>query len=190
MFEQVTILLSFVYAIALTHLLSTANELVLERQRVRISGLYVLWMINALLILMVNWLSFWGLHSVKQWMVFQILLQFSLAIVQYFTCSTLSIRPRNDEPIDMGALFEQRRAILSSSFVGVWVVSMAINYLDRDVFFGQHPSDWILPDLILSSVLPLIVLTGWARPRWMQWVGGVGVFAVGVQFLVAYTITD
>ena len=30
MFEQVTILLGFVYAIALTHLLSSANELVLD----------------------------------------------------------------------------------------------------------------------------------------------------------------
>lgn len=190
MFEQVTILLSFVYAIALTHLLSSANELALELKRVKISGLYVLWMINALLILIVNWLSFWGLHSIKHWSVFEILLQFSLAFVQYFTCSTLLIRPRNDEPIDMGALFEQRRAIISSSFAGVWVVSMVINYLDRDIFFVQQPSEWISADLILLLALALIVLAGWARPRWMQWVGGLGVFAVGVQFLVAYTITD
>ena len=190
MYEQVTVLLSFVYAMALTHLLSSANELVLELRRVRVSGLYVLWMVNALLILIVNWLSFWGLHAIKRWTVFEILLQFSLAMVQYFTCSTLLIRPRNDELIDMGALFEERRAILSSSFIGVWLVSMAINYLDRDVYFGQHPSDWVWPDLILLLVLPFIVITGWARPRWMQWAGGLGVFAAGVQFLVAYTITN
>jgi hypothetical protein len=53
-YEQVTILLSFVYAMALTHLLSSANELVLELRRVRVSWLYVLWMVNALLILIVR----------------------------------------------------------------------------------------------------------------------------------------
>ena len=151
MFEQVTVLLSFVYAIALTHLLSSANELVLERNRVRFSGLYSLWMANALLILVVNWLSFWGLHSIKVWTVSQILLQFALGIVQYFTCSLLSIRPTSLEPIDVGALFEQRRAILSSAFVGIWIVSIAINYLDRYVFFGPHSSDWISANLFLLS---------------------------------------
>jgi hypothetical protein len=189
MFEQVTILLGFVYAIALTHLLSSANELVLQRRHVRISGLYILWMVNALLILTVNWLGFWGLHAIKQWTVFQILLQFSVAIVQYFTCSTLLIRPGNGEVIDMGALFEQRRTILAGSFISLWIVAMAINYLERDVVFSQR-SQWISADAILLLVLPLIPLTGWARPRWMQWVGGLGVFAVGVRFLVAYTITN
>jgi hypothetical protein len=48
----------------------------------------------------------------------------------------------------------------------------------------------ISADAVLLFVLPLILLTGWARPRWMQWVGGLGVFAVGVRFLVAYTITN
>jgi hypothetical protein len=189
MFEQVTILLGFVYAIALTHLLSSANELVLERRHVRISGLYILWMLNSLLILTVNWLGFWGLHAIKQWSVFQILLQFSVAIVQYFTCSTLMIRPRNGELIDMGALFEQRRTILAGSFISLWIVAMAINYLERNVVFSQR-SQWISADAVLLLVLPLILLTGWARPRWMQWVGGLGVFVVGVRFLVAYTITN
>ena len=189
MFEQVTVLLGFVYAIALTHLLSSANELVLERRHVRISGLYILWMVNALLILTVNWVGFWGLHAIKQWTVFQILLQFSVAIVQYFTCSTLQIRPGNGTPIDMAALFEQRRTILAGSFISLWVVAMVINYLERDVVFS-HRSQWISADTILLLVLPLILLTGWARQRWMQWAGGLGVFGVGVQFLVGYTITN
>lgn len=190
MFEQVTVLLSFVYAIALTHLLSSANELVLEHHRVRFSGLYVLWMANALLILIVNWLSFWGLHTIKIWTVSQVLLQFSLAIVQYFTCSLLLIRPKSAEVIDMGALFEQRRAIIASTFAGVWIVSIAINYLDRDVFFGPQSSDWLWANGFLVGAFAFIALAGWARSRFLQWVGGLGVFAVGIQFLIAYTITN
>ena len=79
MFEHVTILLSFVFAIALTHLLSTATELVLARDRVRFSGLHTLLMANALLSLVVNWLSFWGLIVIKRWTVTEVLLQFAAA---------------------------------------------------------------------------------------------------------------
>ena len=189
-FEQVTILLSFVYAIALTHLLSSASDLIVEYRRVSVSWLYLLWLVDALLILLANWLAFWGLHTVKEWTVAQILLQFSLAFVQYFTCSTLLIRQRDGEPIDLGALFEQRRAMLVSAFIGVYAISMAINYIDRDIFFGPHPTDWIMPNIILLLSLPFIVLAGWARARWTQWLGGIVLFATGVQFLVAYTITN
>jgi hypothetical protein len=90
----------------------------------------------------------------------------------------------------MGALFEQRRTMLSSAFVGIWIVSIAINYLDRDIFFGPHSSDWISANLFLVAAFVFIAFAGWARPRWLQWVGGLGVFAVGIQFLVAYTITN
>ena len=53
-FPHVTILLSFVCAIALTHLLSTTTELVLARKRVRFSGLYAAWMFNTVLLLLNN----------------------------------------------------------------------------------------------------------------------------------------
>jgi hypothetical protein len=189
MFEQVTILLSFVYAIALTHLLSSASELIIERRRVRMSWLYLLWLVDALLILLNNWLSFRGLHAVKQWTMAQILLQFSLAFVQYFTCSTLLIRPRDGEPIDLGALFEQRRAMTVCAFIGVYAISMSINYIDRDIFFGRQPTDWILPNVVLLASLLPVVLAGWG-PRWTQWLGGLALLATGVQFLVAYTVTN
>ena len=60
MFEHVTILLSFVYAIALTHLLSTTTELVLAGKRVRFSALYAAWMFNAILLLLNNWIALSG----------------------------------------------------------------------------------------------------------------------------------
>ena len=49
MFEHVTILLSIIFALAMTHILASATELVWERHTVRFSGLQTLWMVNALL---------------------------------------------------------------------------------------------------------------------------------------------
>jgi hypothetical protein len=49
-FEHVTALFSFVYALALTHLLARIAELVVARDRVRFSGLLALGMTNAALL--------------------------------------------------------------------------------------------------------------------------------------------
>ena len=49
-FEHVTALLSFVYALALTHLLARIAELIVARDRVRFSGLLALGMANAILL--------------------------------------------------------------------------------------------------------------------------------------------
>jgi hypothetical protein len=67
MFEHVTILLSIIFALAMTHILASATELVWERQKVRLYGLHALWMANALLGLLAYWLSIWELTSVKRW---------------------------------------------------------------------------------------------------------------------------
>jgi len=87
-FEHVTILLSFVYALALTHLLSSATELLVARKQVRFSGLYAAWFLTALLVVLINWLSLWGLVAVKRWTIAEVMLQFLTAV-----CSTSPARP-------------------------------------------------------------------------------------------------
>jgi hypothetical protein len=60
-FEHISVLLSFVYALALTHLLSSATELMIARRRVRFSGLYAVWAVNAAALLMSNWVALYTL---------------------------------------------------------------------------------------------------------------------------------
>jgi len=103
MFDQITLLLSFVFAIALTHLLLSASELMLERDRVIFSPMLTLWMLNALIGLVVNWLAIWQLSIVKHWRVGDVLLQFIPAVVQYFTCSLVSMKAGAERQIDMPA---------------------------------------------------------------------------------------
>ena len=97
MFEHVTILLSIIFALAMTHILASATELVWERNKVRFYGLHALWMVNALLGLLCYWLEVWELAAVKHWTGFEIVLQFLPAIVQYFACSLLSMRREGGE---------------------------------------------------------------------------------------------
>src|SRR5437016_841574 len=75
MFQHITVLFSFVFAIALTHVLSCVSKLILARDRVRFSGLHALWMLNALMLLLINWLSLWLLQNIKHWSVDEIMVQ-------------------------------------------------------------------------------------------------------------------
>jgi hypothetical protein len=45
------------------------SKLIVARERVRFSGLHALWMLNALMLLLINWLSLWLLENVKHWSV-------------------------------------------------------------------------------------------------------------------------
>ncbi len=189
MFEHVTILLSFVYAVALTHLLSSATELLIERKRVRISGLYVSWLLSAALLLMVNWMALWGLVALKRWTVPEISIQFLTAVIQYFTCSTFRIaEPRDERPIDLVAIFEERRSLICGFFLALAAIACFQNWWDRNNMAGLNPDDWIAEDLAIVPMGIAVVLSGWARPKWLQWLGAVLMAGLDVYFLMTYAI--
>jgi hypothetical protein len=188
MFEHVTILLSFVFAIALTHLLSTATELVLARDRVRFSGLHALWMTNALLLLLINWLSLWGLVIIKHWTVPEVVLQFAAAIMQYFQCSTLTIRASDNESIDVPAIFERHRHVIFAAFAATAVISMIQNYWDRNNSAGLSSTAWVVEDLGVLPALIAALIAGWARPQWLQWLAGLAMTAISIVFLAIYAM--
>jgi hypothetical protein len=188
-FEHVTILLSFVFAVALTHLLSSATELLIEKKRVRVSGLYVAWLLIAALLLLVNWVSLWGLVALKRWDVPEVSLQFLTAVVQYFTCSTFRIpEARDDGPIDLPAIFEERRPLICGFFLALAVIASFTNWWDRNNMAGLNPGDWIAEDLAIVPMGIAVVMAGWARPKWLQWLGAALMFGFDVYFLVNYAI--
>jgi hypothetical protein len=190
-FEHVTILLSFVYAVALTHLLSSVTELLMARKRVRVSGLYGAWLVNALLMLLVNWVALWGLVALKRWTVAEVSIQFLTAIVQYFTCSTFRIvEARDDGPIDLPAIFEERRPLIFSFFLVLAFIASFVNWWDRNNMAGLNPDDWIAEDLAIVPMGIAVIIAGWARPRWLQWLAAALMFGLDVYFLTNYAIPD
>jgi hypothetical protein len=187
-FEHVTILLSFVYAIALTHLLSSTTELVLARKRVRFSGLYALWVFIALLMLLINWMSFWGLTGLRHWTVVEVVIQFASAIVQYFTCSTLRVTEGRDEAVDLPDLYKERRPVFFGALLALCLISAFQNWWDRDNYAGFAPGEWIGEDLTIVAGSILVVSAGWARPRWLQWTAALAFLGLCVFWLSAYTM--
>jgi hypothetical protein len=185
MFEHVILFLSFIYAIALTHLLSSATDLILSRDRVKASGLLIGWMVVALLMLVSNWLAAAALSSIKHWTTGEALLQFADAIVQYFTCSLVSIRTEAEGKIDMPAFFEKHRRVILLAFSALGVAAMIENFVDRNTS-GLAPASWISEDLqILPLNLVLLAALVFRRP-WVQWAAMLIMFVANTAFAIQF----
>jgi hypothetical protein len=183
-FEHITILLSFVYALAVSHLLTSATELMWARERVRVSWLQVLWMFNALLILFENWIGIWGLSAIKDWNVAEVTIWFAAALIQYFTCSLISIRVREDGPVDMQAFFARQRPLIFTAFLALGAINMFQNWWDRALI--PAPFSWIAVDLTIAVLLVAYAIAGFARAAWLQWIAAVATTAEAAYWLVKY----
>lgn len=78
-FDFILVLFSFVYAAAVTHVLSTAGEIIIASKRIRLSWFNTGWMLVALLFTCAWWIGLWDLHVVRFWDIGSIAFYFSIA---------------------------------------------------------------------------------------------------------------
>ena len=184
-FEHVVLLLSFVYALALTHLLSRIGALLIARARVRFSGLLALAMANAIVLVYSDWLSLWDLRGIKSWDIASVTLQFVFAIMAYFMCS-LAAPEGGEGEIDMEDFYWRQRQPFYWIILVLLVMSLAINaeYLET-----PDPSLFLKENM---AVLPMFVPVGIALlfpARWAQWFGGIALFLMTTGFTIVFSST-
>lgn len=183
-FEHVTALLSFVYALALTHLLARIAELIVARERVRFSGLLALGMVNAILLVFVNWLSLWDLRSVTSWDIASIAIQFLFAVSVYVICALVGPKMPDDGPIDLEEFFWRQRTYLYGAIIVCLVLALLAN-LD----FLKTPNTALLVKEnvgTLAILVPTVVAFASAN-RVVQWAAGVCLLALTVVFAIMFS---
>src|SRR5262249_3764530 len=110
-FDHILVLFSFVFALALTHLLSRVGALLLARRRVRFSALHTLVMLNAVGWVYANWLLLWDLHGIRNWDIVSITIWFAFAISNYFICVAAAPDVEPAGPIDMEQFYWDNRGL-------------------------------------------------------------------------------
>jgi hypothetical protein len=181
-FDHVAVLMSFVYALALTHVLSRMAGLFLARDRVRFSGLLLLWMAVAIAWVFINWLSLWDAHGMRVWSLYSITTQFLFAVSQFFICAMAAPDTPAEGVIDMEAHFWRARVplyglLITASLLAI-IGNLDLMKVNRTLFFQQNV-------LTLAS-FPTMALALAVRARWAQWVGVIVAFALAMIFLVLF----
>lgn len=185
-FEHVTALFSFVYALALTHLLARIAELIVERHRVKFSGLLALGMINAIVLAFANWLSLWDLHVINSWTLGSISIQFLFAVNVFLVCVLVGPKAHDEGPIDLEAFFWRQRPYFYGALVVCALLSLIANldYLktaNASLFWKENLT--VLP-MFIPTLAGLV-----SRQRWVQWTAGLFYLASILTYTIAFCST-
>ena len=178
-FDHVTTLLSFVYALALTHLLSRIGTLVLGRERVRFSGLQALAMANAVVQVLLSWLYLWDARTAKDVDLITIVVGFLYAITVYFICVAAAPEP-SDGAVDLEAFYWRNRRV----YYGVYGLATAVAL--ASVWTPDQRQSYQAELATLPFFAPcLLALT--VPARWAQWVAGGALFAISLGWLLLFS---
>lgn len=182
-FDYVLLLLSFIFALALAHLLSRVGQLIVERHRVKFSGLLALAILNTVMLVYMNWLQLWDARHMAQWDLLTVTTLFIFSTLQYFVCATVAIEMPAEGQLDMDAYYWRQHGpywllmlLLVLSAIASNVVLIKAN---AEKFFQENLSN--VPFL----VVPLFALG--VKARWAQWVAGFLLFVTIVATSIVFS---
>ena len=165
-YDFILVLFSFVYAAAITHILSTAGEIIIASKRVRMSWFNAGWMCAALLFTCAWWIGLWDLHNVGVWDVGSIAFYFSVAAGIYLNARLVSPRIPEQGEIDLRTFHAEQGRKYLAAYTILSVVTVITN-----AALGQGGSavQWPAQNLV---IVPMTVATGIAaifiKRSWVQ----------------------
>jgi len=182
-FEFIIIFFSFIYSLALTHLLLAAAEMVRHRRQLVLSWPHALWMLALFATLAVNWLSFWDFHDRTVLSLPTIMGGFLLIAAQYLTCALAAPDFDGERGYDLRAFHEQEGVGYIGGFLSIIVISVVINFAGAKelgvIRWGDENS--LVP---LMSVPALAAL--FLRRQWIQIAAPLAEMALVAAFAIRF----
>jgi hypothetical protein len=165
-FDFILVLFSFVYAAAVTHVLSTAGEIIIASRRIRLSWFNAGWMLVALLFTCAWWIGLWDLHAVKSWDIESIAFYFSIAAGIYLNARLVSPRIPEKGEIDLEKFHSEE----GRKYLIAYTILCALTVV-TNAMLGQAAgaSQWSAQNIVIA---PMTAATGVAaifiNSRWVQ----------------------
>ncbi len=184
-FDHVLLLFSFVYALALTHLLSRVGSLMLARKRVRFSALHAFMVVNAVVLVFVNWLALWFVHNIQAWDLYSIVIYFLFALASFFFCAAAAPEVPFEGTIDLEAFYWENYRLFYALIALQTVVAM----LSSVPLLKPHWElfVWTNIDSLPFFIPPILATT--VRSRWAQWVSAIIFLTLASWWLVTFNGT-
>lgn len=183
-FDFVLILLSFVYALALGHVLQRVGGLLVARERVRFSGLLTLAIVNAVTQVYIDWLAIWDYRGVGAWDLATITLFFVSSIVLFLMCAAVSPEAPADQPVDMEVFYWKNRRLFYGLYLILLVVFVAMSLVHLQTLNPELAIQQALGNVpyFLVSFLAFFV-----SARWVQWIAGVALLVLTIAWPIVFS---
>ena len=189
-FDFLLILPSFVTALALSQVLTSAGRMLVERRRVRRPGLLGLAMLNAATQVYICWLALWDYRDTMGIDLAMVTLFFVSAVLIYLFCVAVSpeIAPasESESEIDLETIYWANHRLFYGTYAALvllFIVSTA------DYLRTPHPELFVQQALANLPFLSVALVAIFVRHRLVQWVAGLAMFAMSVGWAVAFSWT-
>jgi hypothetical protein len=183
-FDFVLILLSFVYALALGHLLTRVGQLLVARQRVRFSWLLTLLILKATIEVYIDWLAMWDYRGVESWDLYTITLFFIAALIIFLMCVAVSPETPDGKEIDMEAFYQSNYRL----FYGLYVLLLGV-FVAMSLVYLQTPTPELAFQVALANgpYLLISLLALLVPARWAQWTAAIAMLVLTVAWPVVFS---
>jgi len=153
-------LLSFIYALALTHVLQCLRDLWIARDRVKRSASMLIWMVAVLAFAVLSWIpSATGTDNSSLGPVFALLLAYSIGV--YFVCALASPHVPEEGVVDLTAYEDRNGAGFKLLIAALMVIAVPLNYVldhgDRMPIARFLVGNWFV------LAVATMALVGWWR---------------------------
>ncbi len=152
-FDFVLTLLSFIYSLALAHLLTGAARMIRHRRKLVFSWPHALWMTSAFLLALANWLSLWAFHSFRVVDLPMFAGAVALCAGMYFVSAFVTPEFEKPEDFDLVRFHETQRFTYITANLVLLTLALGLNAGAGAIGVRSWASD-NAPNL--AMVLPLL----------------------------------
>ena len=182
-FDFIILFFSFIYTLALTHLLLAAAMMIRRRRSLVFSWPHALWMLNALLLLVCNWISLWDFHGLRSMTLPVILGGFALVGVMYVICALIAPDFEDGGDLDLRAFHERESRTYILAFATFLPLALVLNIAASA---GAGIQNWAAQNAIVLAMAAPILVPLLIRAKWAQLGGPLVLVGVMVAYLVIY----
>jgi hypothetical protein len=177
--EAAVTLMSFIFALSITHLLQSLRDLWVDHNRVRPSASMLIWMATLLVYTFLAWFA--TTHQTEHGMTSaQVGLKLVAAVVTYFSCAVGSPKVPATGILDLADYENRRGAGFKVPVLLMMALSLVLNYDMRSQDAGRGltmaeflPSQWIVAAPVLVAIVSL-----WRREPWVRTICALTLLAV------------
>jgi hypothetical protein len=182
-FEFIILFASFIFTLALTHLLFAATRMIRHRRQLTFSWPHALWMFNALMLLIGNWISLYDFHRMETMPIAVVATGLVFSGAQYFICALVSPDFEDGETFDLKAFHAREGRTYIVAFALLVVISLASN---AAAGFGAGVENWARQNLTVLAMVPAVLTPLFVRARWAQVAGPLALAILMVLFVPLY----
>jgi hypothetical protein len=182
-FEFVIAFLSFIYALALAHLLFAWTRMIRHRRQLVFSWPHLLWMLVALVALADNWISLWDFRAQKVLALGPLSALFLFVVLVYFQCALVSPDFEGGETYDMKRFHACEGPTYITATLVMVVSSIAINFIAGT---SMGATNWLNENSLVVSMLVPPVAALIVKREWMQALAPALLLGLNIAYAVVF----